>query len=335
MDSSRFCCNRRLWRSSSLRFDPLEKLSEKMMKIRGLRSAYETTGSVVYFGRMLDKIRLHAVGALPLEYRSLLGDANPGSFDSYCCRFFRVDYAALAALAVQGVEDETIFQWACETGRRPSDHDVEVWNAFMQKCGWRDESSALLDEQVKKAGITGRRVSTFFDFFDADEGRPPHFPDDPPRLGQPECGKARIPGLRSPRETVGGIVHFGRMLDKIRLFQQGKLPSEWAAAKGSVAGFDGQCCHFLQVSYQALEGQTLEGKGDGEVLSWAFAHGRHPSDEEIEIWNGYLSKRCWRDRYTSRLHTRLEEAGLPIDSALTMFDCIDLEEGRPDLVAIP
>ena len=306
-----------------------------MMEIHGLRSAYETVGGVVYFGRMLDKIRFHAVGALPLEYQSLLGTANPGSFDSYCCRFLRVDYAALAARAVQGVTDETIFQWACETGRRPSDKGVEVWNAFMQKCGWRDESSVLLGKQIKKAGITGRVVSTFFDFFDADEGRPPRFPDDPPSSGKPECGKARIPGLRSPREKVGGIVHFGRMLDKIRLSHQGKLPSEWAAAKGSVNGFDGQCCHFLQVSYQALEGRTLEGEGDREILNWAFARGRKPSDEEVEIWNEFLSKRCWRDQYTPRLHFRLEEAGLPINSVLTMFDCIDLEEGRPALVAMP
>ena len=50
---------------------------------------------------------------------------------------------------------------------------------------------------------------------------------------------------------------------------------------------------------------------------------------EIEIWNAFLTKRCWRDRYTPRLHSRLQEAGLPLDSVLTMFDCIDLEEGRP------
>ena len=47
------------------------------MEIHGLRSAYETIGSVVYFGRMLDKIRLHAVGALPFEYQALLGMLTP------------------------------------------------------------------------------------------------------------------------------------------------------------------------------------------------------------------------------------------------------------------
>ena len=72
----------------------------------------------------------------------------------------------------------------------------------MQKCGWRDESSALLDKQVRKAGVADRVISTFFDFFDADEGRPPRFPDEPPSPGKPECGKgtnswpAKPPGNR-------------------------------------------------------------------------------------------------------------------------------------------
>ena len=36
-----------------------------------------------------------------------------------------------------------------------------------------------------------------------------------------------------------------------------------------------------------------------------------------------------RDAYTPRLHFRLQEAGMPAGSALTMFDFIDLDEGRP------
>ena len=39
-----------------------------------------------------------------------------------------------------------------------------------------------------------------------------------------------IPGLRSPYDTVGGIVQFGRMLDKIRLHAAGKLPAAWVEA---------------------------------------------------------------------------------------------------------
>jgi Domain of unknown function (DUF5069) len=142
-------------------------------------------------------------------------------------------------------------------------------------------------------------------------------------------GATIIPGLRSPYKTVGGIVHFGRMLDKIRLHRQGKLPPAWVEAKGLAAGFDGQCCRFLNIDYGALEAEALKGGSDEGLLRWAFDHGRKPDDYEVEVWNGYLSKRNWRDQYTERLHFRLKESGFPIGSALTMFDFIDLDEGRP------
>lgn len=301
------------------------------MEVPNLRSPYEIVGGIVHFGRMLDKIRLEAAGALPSSYLSILGDSNPRSFDGYCCRFLQIEYPALAAQTLLGGTDESLFQWACQVGRQPSERDAEVWNAFMQKRGWRDSRSERLREQVLAERITDRTVSTFFDYMDADEGRPPHFPDDPPTPSRPMLGTARIPGLRSPREKIGGIVHFGRMLDKIRLLQVGKLPLEWMASKGSVTGFDGSCCHLLRVSYEELEKAALEGGSDDQVLQWAFAYGHTPTEEEIEIWNDFLTKRCWRDRYTPRLYTRLQEAGLPLDSVLTMFDCIDLEEGRfPD-----
>jgi gluconokinase len=299
------------------------------MEIHGLRSAYETIGGIVYFGRMIDKIRLHASGKLPSEYQAPLGHANPRSFDGRCCRFLQIDYAALAAQTVQGETDEALFRWACAHGREPSDRDAEIWNTFMRKHGWRDESSGRLREQTQKAGLKDRVILTFFDFFDADENRPPRFPDDTPPPGEPPPGAARIPGLRSPWVKVGGMVHFGRLLDKIRLFRQGKLPPAWVEAKGSVNGFDGICCRLLQVEYEALEEEMLKGGTDEQVLGWAIAQGHKPSAEEIEIWNDYLAKRCWRDQYTPRLYVRLQEAGMPIGSAFTMFDFIDLDEGRP------
>src|SRR5271165_5476802 len=158
------------------------------MEISGLRSPYEMVGGLVYFGRMIDKMRLQAAGRLPSEYQPLLGAANPRSFDGGCCRFLQVDYAALAAQSVQGATDEALFQWACAHGRKPSEKDTEIWNAFMQKRGWRDESSGRLREQTRQAGMTDRVVSTFFDFFDADEARPPRFPDDPPPPAERRLG---------------------------------------------------------------------------------------------------------------------------------------------------
>jgi gluconokinase len=140
-----------------------------------------------------------------------------------------------------------------------------------------------------------------------------------------------IPGLRSPYDQTGGIVYLGRMFDKIRLHANGLLPADWVNALGFAypTSFDSRCCRFLSINYDALREQVIKGGTDDEILDWAFANGRHPSEEEIEIWNAFMTKRGWRDSGTAKLHERLAEIGLPPDSVSTMFDFIDLDEGRP------
>ena len=139
-----------------------------------------------------------------------------------------------------------------------------------------------------------------------------------------------IPGLRSPFEQVNGLVYFGRMLDKIRLAAARKLPEGWRPMRGTkVKGtFDGRCCSFLRIDYEALEAEALKGGSDAELLAWAFANGRQPSEEEIEVWNAFMTKRGWRDAGTQRLNERLAEIGLPPGTVQTMFEFIDLDEGR-------
>ena len=140
-----------------------------------------------------------------------------------------------------------------------------------------------------------------------------------------------IPGLRSPFEQVGGVVYFGRMLDKIRLHAQGRLPEGWQAARGieMKGSFDWRCCRFLKIDYADIETETLKGgKSDEELLEWAFTRGRRPEEDEIEVWNGFMTKRGWRDAGTQRLNERLAEIGLPPGTVQTMFEFIDLDEGR-------
>jgi gluconokinase len=140
-----------------------------------------------------------------------------------------------------------------------------------------------------------------------------------------------IPGLRSPHDTVGGLVYFGRMLDKIRLHAAGALPADWQAMRGSgtKGTFDWRCCEFLQLDYAALETETLKGdKDDAALLEWAFQHGRRPSEQEIEVWNAFMTKRGWRDAGTPILHKRLADIGLPPGTVETMFEFLDLDEGR-------
>ncbi len=139
-----------------------------------------------------------------------------------------------------------------------------------------------------------------------------------------------IPGLRSPFDQVKGIVYFGRMLDKIRLAATEKLPEAWRATRGTASkrSFDSRCCKVLQIDYAALEAETLKGGSEEELLAWAFAHGRQPNEVEIEVWNGFMTKYGWRDAGTQRLNERLAEIGLPPGTVQTMFEFIDLDEGR-------
>jgi gluconokinase len=136
-----------------------------------------------------------------------------------------------------------------------------------------------------------------------------------------------VPGLRSPRDPVGGIVYFGRMLDKIRLHAAGKLPADYHANLGG--GFDERTVDFLHIGYPALVERVKQGGSDMEILAWSFQAGRKPSEEEIEVWNGFMSKRGWNDEMSPRLQMRLREGGFESRTDIqTFFDFIDLDEGR-------
>ena len=63
----------------------------------------------------------------------------------------------------------------------------------------------------------------------------------------------KTPGLRHSAQQVGGIVFFGRMLDKILLHSKGKLPADYKVG----AGTDLRVCRFLGVDYQALVKRAL------------------------------------------------------------------------------
>src|SRR6476620_10861912 len=91
------------------------------------RSAYDRTGSIVYFARMLNKIRLHAAGTLRLDFHANLGSG----FDGRCCRFLEIDYAALWERVLAGGADEEILAWCFSRGKRPTEEQVLVWNKFM------------------------------------------------------------------------------------------------------------------------------------------------------------------------------------------------------------
>lgn len=141
-----------------------------------------------------------------------------------------------------------------------------------------------------------------------------------------------IPGLRSPYARTGRLVYFGRMLDKIRLHAAGALPADYVENLGT--GFDGRCCRFLRVDYTALRDRTLAGDlGEAGLLAWCHAQGGERSDEECEVWNGFMMKRGWRDAGAPTLAHRIRESALENRPVMTMFDYLDFDEGRDPVSA--
>lgn len=121
---------------------------------------------------------------------------------------------------------------------------------------------------------------------------------------------------------------FGRMVDKIRLRQAGTLPAAWVAAMNAPNGFDARCCRFLRIDYDALVAEVIAGGIDADLFGWACEQGWHPDAEAIEVWNGFMRKMGWRDAGSVRVAFRLEEGGWPAGCVETMFDFLDLDEGR-------
>ena len=137
-----------------------------------LCSDYRDTKGLIYFARMLDKIRLHAEGRLAPGY--FVGVEDPTLFDARCTRFLGVGYDDLVERTLQGGSDEEILDWCFERGRRPSEEEIAIWNAFLTRRGWRDEASTDL-QAAKERSAWGVRddIQTWVDLHDAEEGRTP------------------------------------------------------------------------------------------------------------------------------------------------------------------
>jgi hypothetical protein len=134
----------------------------------GLRSPYDKTFGLVYFGRMLDKIRSLARGELPPKYV----ENFEKDFDEKCAMFLGVNYELVVNYVNQGLTDQAILQSCFGMGHRPSEGEIHMWNEFMRKRGWNDELSGTLENQKKKRAMLSRsEIQTAFQFIDADAGR--------------------------------------------------------------------------------------------------------------------------------------------------------------------
>jgi len=131
----------------------------------------------------------------------------------------------------------------------------------------------------------------------------------------------------SPYNEEGGINYLPRMLDKIRMNLKGKLSEDYCGNLGS--GFDGRCCAFLQISYDDIVKQVESGSSDAQVLAWCFENGRSADENDILLFNNFMSKRGWRDDssdYIAEIKQKFSIADR--DDIQTFFDLIEADEDR-------
>ena len=133
-------------------------------------SDYCETKGLIYFARMLDKIRLHLRNELHEDYRENFGALKAA--DGVCCNFLRVHHRDLIERVKQGGTDEEVLKWCFEKGRPLNDGDLFVWNGFASKLGWCDSITPRLEQRKKEAGIADRTdIQCIPDLIDFDEGR--------------------------------------------------------------------------------------------------------------------------------------------------------------------
>ncbi len=134
------------------------------------KSPKEMTKGMMYFPRMLDKIRLHLKDELHEDYQQNFGASQAA--DGACCNFLRVHHRDLIERVKEGGTDEEILEWCFEKGRRLNEGDLFVWNGFASKLGWRDRVTPRLEQRKQEMGIADRAdIQCIPDLIDFDEER--------------------------------------------------------------------------------------------------------------------------------------------------------------------
>jgi hypothetical protein len=131
---------------------------------------------------------------------------------------------------------------------------------------------------------------------------------------------------------VGGIVHLGRFIDKIRLRHAGYIQDY----NYITAGFDKHLIDFLKIDPKLFEARVLAGGSDEELLAWIHVHGVVPTPEAILQWNRILLSSGPKDdgarqRFQQRLRDVAAKRGVPLDAlppVSTWAEVIELDEER-------
>ncbi len=131
-------------------------------------TAFDATSGMLYFARMLDKVRKHAQDELREDFLENLG----GGLDGRCADYLRVPYPDIVKRTLEGGSPEEILAWCFEQGRALDENDLLIWNHFVSKLGWNDQVTEMLEQRKAESGlIDHHEIETMLDYFEYDEGR--------------------------------------------------------------------------------------------------------------------------------------------------------------------
>src|SRR5438270_8488278 len=140
--------------------------------------------------------------------------------------------------------------------------------------------------------------------------------------------------LRTPCSDyveVQGVAFFARMLDKLRLKEQGLLPADYNYAGCPVYDcLDGYFCRFFAIDPTKLVERVRVGGSDEQILEWCYERFGRPDEEKIKIWNDFVLKRGCRDTSSGELEEAKRGSGFGDRADVqTWVDFHDVDEGRP------
>ena len=137
---------------------------------------------------------------------------------------------------------------------------------------------------------------------------------------------------RSPKEKIGGLVHLGRLFDKIRLRNRGLIRDY----NYLTTGFDKYLLDYLGLKAEDLERRVLQGGTDVDLLAWVRTNGKPLSQAEIRLWNMKVLAAApadteARQRFEARLVEIAAKRGVSVEQLpkiSTWVEAIELDEGR-------
>jgi hypothetical protein len=118
------------------------------------KSPKQMTAGIMYFPRVLDKIRLHARGELSEDYHPNLGHPTKG--DGVLCNFLRVKFDELTKRVQEGGTDEEVLEWCYTTGRRLNEGDIPLSGMLSSRS-----SAGMISQprgSTRKSKSTGYRI---------------------------------------------------------------------------------------------------------------------------------------------------------------------------------